>query len=406
MFARIAGAWLARVAARFERVSGRLRRWAETRAAEARSASAAAVDHSSAPLAVADDEHGPPADWLERVRRGAPHLLVAMRRRHERTEDVRRPVLPMGRRAAVSAAQPPATKPRLASPAAVQGAEARALNDQRARDPSRSGPPAPHAPNTRQHVAARAPEPQGMVPSPRAQDGASATTAEGALPAGRVSWIRWPGSSEERLPRRALPMASDMGQDRAPMALRAAPTAPTSPSRLDTSEPSGTAARARASGVQEGRALDDADLQLGSPVAHRSSFERATGEHTSVVRSALERSVDRAQRSPARAAREDSDSWRGSAPIRPAPRTPVSDPSWPFPWSTSTPPGAGPGRRGEFARELIHERPCHVDDPPRDPWPTLPDDGPSERTGPAPTHTSAEALERANRRQEGAPWSV
>lgn len=151
---------LAAAAAWLQRAAGRVRRWAE-RAPASGDAHADGGD----PVPAGDaPQGGPPADWLERVRRGAPQLLAAMQRRRA------------------------ASAPR---PAPV---------------PPRAPPPAP-----------RAPTPRLPLPAPDAPPAAAARR-----PAGRIAWTRWP-AARSGPPPTAIPPTARRAAPGAPPAWPGAP---------------------------------------------------------------------------------------------------------------------------------------------------------------------------------------
>jgi hypothetical protein len=412
MLAGIAGAWLARVAARVERWSGRMRRWAEARAPRASSADASghipasaseprSAWESSAPLDALDAEHGPPADWLARVRRGAPHLLVAMQRRRRGHGEVVRPGLP-GARAPVAGG--PAARvveartpraPHTAAPTARTAVtQAAAADAQRPRDASSSEALDLSAPTARRTIDARAPSTRGPQPTQRTLDAEPTPPSISAEPAGRLRWIRWPGASQVTPPRRTPPTTHDVVAARAAAVARTGPRALLDTSNLYASSPAQSAAGDPAVVAPAARTLEGGGAVRAAPDSLATRTERSSrAAHPSHATTAREVPHLR------------------SAPIagNPLHRPPASDAVWPrlFPHSIAAPPPPA----FAAARGVDPDRAFGDDGPftsavSPDPWPTLLEDVPSDPAGHATTPASADALQRVSRRQEGAPWSA
>jgi hypothetical protein len=416
MLAGIAGAWLARVTARIERASGRLRRWAEARAALGSAAQGSAATQTSTPpersagesSVPTDDaarEHGPPAEWLERVRRGAPHLLAAMQGRRNRHGAVVPLVAPgTGSSAARPGhAQPPhATRPDAADPRAAdrgaQGAQshwaqsqgalsqealsraARSGDGHRPREVASTPDSVAPAPTAWRFFAAPAPATRGADGSTRERDAETSASARGASAAGRMRWTRWPSAPD--VAHRAPLVAPDGSTDRPPTS-RVLPAA--------AGLPTDVAAR---------RSVGDVGDQRAAPDARHSSAERASVERSAALRASLDEAVREAIQ------REDPHLRLEPFPTRPEHRPPPTAPVWPQRHAAPSTLGTGSTWSVDVPRAQTNDWPRAADEPASDPWPALLEDEPHDPRGHAPVHASVHALQHVTGRQEGASWSV
>jgi hypothetical protein len=265
------------------------------------------------PGSLADEAGGPPADWLERVRRGAPHLYASMQQRSAVTgTEAAKSSRPMRR-----APHPPhSDTTRRPGPKAEEGRAAEVVPRAHrgpigpragatASVPRREGSELPRLPSPATPQAA----PVGPEVAPPS---AAPSSAAAPRPAGSMSWVRWPG--ERAAPAPSAPASPSKQAATAP------PHEP--PPRYEApriarsvAPPSQDRATDRATGVAAATAVGDGAPRRGTPTVRRAQVERTNTERARGVATDIARGHAAEADTRAEAAR----TWVADSPLRVGP---------------------------------------------------------------------------------------